>query len=572
MVYLPMMMTVRVFLLVVLFVSSTKFELKDVSAATMNSKSETDRASLLALKDGITANAQGILNSWNDSSSDFCHWKGVICGRRHRRVISLELPRSGLIGWISPSIGNLTFLRSIDLSNNSFYGIIPQEIGQLSRLQYLLLSHNSLGGDIPSNLSHCSQLRGLYLDMNNLEGKIPKEITTLSKLVEFTVASNNLSGGIPHSIGNMSSLQQMSMAYNNLEGSIPYSIAQLRSLIYFSIAVNKFYGTLPAMIYNISSLKLLSLTLNRLHGELPQDVDEFNMIKLSYEDLFKATNGFSETNLIGSGSFGCVYKGVLGQDETIVAVKVLNLQQRGAPKSFKVECNALRNIRHRNLVKILTSCSSIDSKGDDFKALVYEFMPNGSLEQWLHPRFDGEHSQSRTLSLVQRITILVDVASALEYLHHYCHARIVHCDLKPSNILLDADMSAHVGDFGLARLFSQTNQNFSTTQSSTIGMKGSIGYYAPEYGVGGEASSQGDVYSFGILLLEMMTGRRPTDEMFDDGVNLHIFAKMAIPERVIQIVDPELLTSGEIMKTDEGTRKLKYRMAWETRCQNAQQG
>jgi serine/threonine protein kinase len=153
------------------------------------------------------------------------------------------------------------------------------------------------------------------------------------------------------------------------------------------------------------------------------------------------------------GSFGSVYKGILDQGRHTVAVKVLNLLRHGASKSFMAECEALRNIRHRNLVKVLTSCSSIDYQGHDFKALVYEFMGNGNLDEWLHPtpRINEALEEPRGLSLLQRLNIAIDVANALDYLHHHCQTPIVHCDLKPSNVLLDDEMIGHVGDFGLAR-------------------------------------------------------------------------------------------------------------------------
>nr|XP_023882057.1 probable LRR receptor-like serine/threonine-protein kinase At3g47570 [Quercus suber] len=168
--------------------------------------------------------------------------------------------------------------------------------------------------------------------------------------------------------------------------------------------------------------------------------------------LHQLTNGFSLNNLIGFGSFGVVYKGVLEQDERLVAVKVLNLQNKDALKSFMAKCNVLRNVRHQNLIKILTYCSSINYNGDDFKALVFEFMTNGSLEMWLHPTTDSDN-QSKNLSILQRLIIAIDVAFALNYLHNHCEQKIIHCDLKPSNILLDSDMIAHVNDFG--------NQGFS---------------------------------------------------------------------------------------------------------------
>ncbi|XXG71788.1 hypothetical protein AAC387_Pa07g1031 [Persea americana] len=225
----------------------------------------------------------------------------------------------------------------------------------------------------------------------------------------------------------------------------------------------------------------------------------------------------------------------------IVAVKVLNLQRQGASKSFIVECTALRNIRHRNLLKVLTVCSSIDFKGDDFKALVFDYIAKGNLEHWLHPSMDAQ-DQPKNLNLIQRLNIAVDVASALNYLHTCCEKTIVHCDLKPSNILLDNDMNALVGDFGLARFLSKGTNIGSQNDTNSPGIRGTIGYVAPEYGMGNEVSTFGDIYSYGILLLEIFTGKKPTDEIFNGSLSLHQFAKLALLERVMEIVDQNLLS------------------------------
>ncbi|XP_043719528.1 probable LRR receptor-like serine/threonine-protein kinase At3g47570 [Telopea speciosissima] len=250
--------------------------------------------------------------------------------------------------------------------------------------------------------------------------------------------------------------------------------------------------------------------------------------------------------MIGMGSFGSMYKRVLNHGKTVVAIKVFNIRQRGASKSFKVECDSLRNIRHRNLVKILTSCSSIDFEDNDFKALVYEFMPGGSLERWLHPNENGIQDEQRHLNIVQRLNIAIDVATALDYLHHHCHMQIIHCDLKPSNIILDGDLTTHLGDFGISRILSKAT-NRSQNHTSLIGLKGSIGYIAPEYGAGANVSTHGDVYSYGILLLEMFIGKRPTHEMFKDNFNLHCWTEMVLRDRVMTVVDPSLLS----MEKDE---------------------
>ncbi|KAJ8629244.1 hypothetical protein MRB53_022567 [Persea americana] len=153
-------------------------------------------------------------------------------------------------------------------------------------------------------------------------------------------------------------------------------------------------------------------------------------------------------------------------------------------------------------------------------------MANGNLEHWLHPSMN-EQNQSKNLTLIQRLSIAVDVASALNYLHNSCEKSIVHCDLKPSNILLDDDMNAHVGDFGLARFLSEATSSCSQSHTNSPSIKGTIGYLAPEYGMGAKASTFGDIYSDGILLLEMFIGKKPIDEIFNGSLSLHQFAKLA---------------------------------------------
>ncbi|PNX56537.1 kinase-like protein [Trifolium pratense] len=179
------------------------------------------------------------------------------------------------------------------------------------------------------------------------------------------------------------------------------------------------------------------------------------LAKVSYQDLHNGTDGFSATNLVGVGGFGSVYKGNLASEDKVVAIKVLNLQKKGAHKSFIAEYH----------------------KGQEFKALVFEYMRNGSLEQWLHPGIMNVENQ-RMLDLDQRLNITIDIASVLHYLHHECEQTIIHCDIKPSNVLLDDDMVVHVSDFGIARLVSAID-NTSHQETSTIGIKGTIGYSPP---------------------------------------------------------------------------------------------
>ena len=201
--------------------------------------------------------------------------------------------------------------------------------------------------------------------------------------------------------------------------------------------------------------------------------------RVSYKDLAQATENFSELNLVGRGSYGSVYKGKLTQAKIQVAIKVFDLDMRFADSSFVSECEALRIIRHRNLVPILTACSTIDNSGKDFKALIYEFMPNGTLDTWLHQKHGSV--APNILGLAQRMSIGVDVADALAYLHHDSGIPILHCDLKPTNILLDDDMNAHLGDFGIASLVIDSGSIAAghSSCSSSLAVRGTIGYIAP---------------------------------------------------------------------------------------------
>ena len=203
-----------------------------------------------------------------------------------------------------------------------------------------------------------------------------------------------------------------------------------------------------------------------------------NMKNITYDDIVKATDMFSSTNLIGSGSFGKVYKGSMSLHKDKVAIKIFNLNMYGAHRSFLAECEALRNARHRNIVKIITLCSSVDPTGADFKAIVFPHMLNGNLDMWLNQRAH-QHNQRKILTLSQRINVALDLANAMDYLHNQCASPLIHCDLKPNNILLDHEMVAYVSDFGLAR-FQCTKPSTHKDSSATLaGLKGSIGYIPP---------------------------------------------------------------------------------------------
>ncbi|KAM7473834.1 hypothetical protein LguiB_021077 [Lonicera macranthoides] len=503
-----------------------------------------------------------------------------------KKLNLMDLSQNYLIGPIPDNVVSIFSLSiSLNLSRNSLTGSLPVEVGRLKNINALDVSNNKFTGSIPETIAACLSLEYLYIQGNFFQGIIPSALAALKGIRKLDLSRNNLSGEIPEDMEKLLYLQYLNLSFNELEGEVPkkgaFGNASAISILGNSklcggieelklpscrIKVKKPRRHLSFKVVIISSgaallfvLIIISIFLHsrrrrrrRKARKEPASLDSTlkRLLRISYHELYRATAGFSPQNLIGSGSFGSVYKGKLNpREEKLVAVKVLNLQKSGASKSFVTECRALKNIRHRNLVKILTYCSSIDFKGNEFKALVYEFMENKSLDMWLHPQVPGS---STALSLVQRLNLAIDVASAIHYLHDFCEPPIIHCDLKPSNILLDDDLTAHIGDFGLARLLSNSADTFAQVQSSSMGIKGSIGYVAPEYGMGGAASKCGDVYSYGVLLLEMFTGRRPTDDMFKDGLNLHNYIKTALEEQGrMQIVDQTLLTIKETKEAEK---------------------
>jgi Leucine-rich repeat (LRR) protein len=230
-----------------------------------------DREALLAFKEALSDDS-GSLRSWNDSSFDFCRWLGVTCSRRHSgSVVSLMLSYCNLGGTISPVIGNLTFLRTVDLLGNMLSGDIPHTIGRLRRLRFLELAYNSLAGEIPVDLANCSNLVYLSVEVNELHGGIPSGLGLLSQLQALYIGENNLVGRIPPSLGNLSVLEELVLFQNKLEGEIPEGLSRLRYLRRIQVGRNSLSGTIPPLFFNISSLRYFGFASNKLHGRLPPD-------------------------------------------------------------------------------------------------------------------------------------------------------------------------------------------------------------------------------------------------------------------------------------------------------------
>ncbi|XP_023516175.1 putative leucine-rich repeat receptor-like serine/threonine-protein kinase At2g24130 [Cucurbita pepo subsp. pepo] len=522
------------------------------------------------------------------------------------RLGLLDLSRNNLSGSIPEALANLSQLRKLLLYANNLSGTIPSSLGKCTNLEILDLSSNQISGVLPIEVAGLRSLK-LYLNLssNHLHGPLPLELSKMDMVLAIDLSSNNLSGPIPSQLGSCVALESLNLSDNSFDGPLPVSISQLQYLRTLDVSFNKLSGKVPnegvfswltissfqgnnGLCGSINGLpkcrekhkrRILSILmsssaafvfcmigisfaavrtkmrerfavfnkrdLEEEHEEQETERKERKYPRISYGQLVEATGGFSSSSLIGSGRFGDVYKGTL-PDNTKIAVKVLNpLRTAGEISgSFKRECQVLRRTRHRNLMKIITTCSR-----PDFKALVLPLMSNGSLESHLYPR-QGEGPSWCKIDLVQVVSICSDVAEGVAYLHHHSPVRVVHCDLKPSNILLDEDMTALVTDFGIARLVSggednhdndnngAASQQDSASFSSTHGLLcGSVGYIAPEYGLGKRASTEGDVFSYGVLLLELITGKRPTDDFFAQGAGLQGWVKSQYPDRLDPIVD-----------------------------------
>ncbi|KAK9081966.1 hypothetical protein Syun_030948 [Stephania yunnanensis] len=492
------------------------------------------------------------------------NFEGVIPNTSNLQSL-LELGLSGnkLNTTLEQVFGQTTHrLLYVHLADNSFTGSLPVEVGNFEYLVEMDVSNNYLEGEIPNTLGKCLSLQQLSLMGNSFRGSIPPSFSSLQGLTFLDLSQNNFSGEIPMFLQNLSSsLEFLNLSFNNFEGAMPTQGIFQNASAFSILGNNKLCGgiselQLPAcpiikqkrfgkhkislglkvaigvivsttVVAALLSVRCWVMRRTKSGTDETQKTSLYDHYeRVSFLELHRATYGFSPANSIGTGHFGSVFKAIIREGTKPVAVKVLNMIDHKASKSFMAECEVLRNVRHRNLMKILTACSTVDFQGNDFKALIFKFMPNGSLEKWLHPvRTDDERYLTENFSLSRRLNIAIDVASALDYLHNQCETPIVHYDLKPSNILLDEDMVAYVGDFGLAKFLQRKNSNSGTTDTtSSFSPRGTIGYIPP--------------------------GKRPTDEEFEDGLYLHQFCKIALHKGVMKIIDPHVLEHEEEANDD----------------------
>ncbi|CAO2819760.1 unnamed protein product [Amaranthus hypochondriacus] len=488
------------------------------------------------------------LPGWRPEDSDPCGWKGVRCNAKSKRIIHLNLSHHKLSGQIPPDIGKLDRLEILELNNNNLYGKIPVELGNCTELQALYLQGNYLSEQIPSELGNLTRLQFLDISSNSLSGAIPSSLGQLTKLIVLNVSTNFLVGPIPSDgallkfnqdsfVGNRGLCgKQINVAcksggsdatpssFGSDQGDGGKKKYSGRLLISASatvgalllVALMCFWGCFLYKKLGRNDGKGLAMDVSggasivMFHGDLPY----------SSKDIIKKLENLNEEHIIGSGGFGTVYKLAM-DDGNVFALKRIVKLNDGFDRFFERELEILGSIKHRYLVNLRGYCNSPLSK-----LLIYDYLPGGSLDEALHEK-------SELLDWDARLNIILGAAKGLSYLHHDCSPRIIHRDIKSSNILLDANLEARVSDFGLAKLLEDEESHITTI------VAGTFGYLAPEYMQSGRATEKTDVYSFGVLVLEILSGKRPTDASFiEKGLNIVGWLNFLVTEdRQREIVD-----------------------------------
>ncbi|WOL19681.1 hypothetical protein Cni_G28483 [Canna indica] len=496
----------------------------------------------------------GVLSNWDEDSVDPCSWAMITCSSENL-VIGLGAPSQNLSGTLSGRIGNLTNLQQVLLQNNNISGVLPPQLGLLPKLQSIDLSNNYFSGSIPESLGHLASLRYLRLNNNSLSGAFPASLSKIPQLSFLDLSYNNLTGPVPvfsfptrtfNIVGNpliCGSRRTEECSRTAVSSSLPFlldSSAQKRS------KVKKLAIAMGASLGGSSLLLLVALVLflcrrkrqknQWILGLGGRDKDEEgtavvglgNLRRFTLRELRAATENFSSRNVLGKGGFGHVYRGRMA-DGTVVAVKRLRADAVGSgagEAQFRTEVEMISLAVHRNLLRLLGYCAAAGER-----LLVYPFMPNGSVAARLRGK--------PPLDWTTRKRIAVGAARGLLYLHEQCDPKIIHRDVKAANVLLDDCCEAVVGDFGLAKLLDHGDSHVTTA------VRGTVGHIAPEYLSTGQSSDKTDVFGFGILLLELISGRRVLEfgkgpNQNQKGAMLDWVRKVYQEKKFDQLVDRDL--------------------------------
>ncbi|OMO52687.1 hypothetical protein COLO4_37039 [Corchorus olitorius] len=510
---------------------------------------------LMAIKAALH-DPHGVLDNWDGDAVDPCSWAMVTCSPESL-VIGLGTPSQNLSGTLSPSIGNLTNLQIVLLQNNNITGPIPKELGKLSKIQTLDLSDNSFIGEIPSSLGSLKSLQYMRLNNNSLSGECPVFLANMTQLAFLDLSYNNLSGPVPRFaaktfsiVGNPlicatgsepechgMTLMPMSMNLNSTQTALPSGRSKTHKI---AIAFGSSIGCVSLMVLILGLLlwwrqrrsEQMFFDVKDRHHE---EVSLGNLRRFQFRELQTATHNFSSKNILGKGGFGNVYKGIL-QDGTIVAVKRLkDGSAAGGEIQFQTEVEMISLAVHRNLLRLYGFCITPTEK-----LLVYPYMSNGSVAS----RLKGKP----VLDWGTRKRIALGAARGLLYLHEQCDPKIIHRDVKAANILLDDYCEAVVGDFGLAKLLDHQDSHVTTA------VRGTVGHIAPEYLSTGQSSEKTDVFGFGILLLELITGQRALEfgkAANQKGAMLDWVRKIHQEKKLEGLVDKDLKNNYDRIELEE---------------------
>ncbi|CAI9110281.1 OLC1v1010275C1 [Oldenlandia corymbosa var. corymbosa] len=454
-----------------------------------------------------------LAESWKGNDPCGSGWLGITCNNGSITIVNLE--KMGLIGTISPVFSSLKSLQRLVLANNNFTGTIPEELTTLPVLNELDVSNNNLYGKVPVFRGNLDLKTGGNPDLGkDKPSPLPGSPTSGDK---SDSPPGNDNPGMPgrHKksrvgvvifciLGGIFVLFLFCLAAFYLYRSRQKRSSRVQSPNAMIVHPRHSGSDNDNVKITVAGSSVSVGAVSDIHNTPTSETSDIQMvesgnIKISIQVLKNVTNNFSEENILGRGGFGTVYRGAL-HDGTKIAVKRMEsgvLDGKGLAE-FRSEIAVLTKVRHRHLVALLGFC--ID--GNE-KLLVYEYMPQGTLSRHL---FNWAEEGLRPLEWTKRLTIALDVARGVEYLHGLAHQSFIHRDLKPSNILLGDDMRAKVGDFGLVRLAPEGKASFETR------LAGTFGYLAPEYAVTGRVTTKVDVFSFGVILMELITGRKALDE------------------------------------------------------------
>ncbi|KAF6140577.1 hypothetical protein GIB67_013870 [Kingdonia uniflora] len=491
---------------------------------------------LFALRTSLNASPTQ-LPDWNQNQVNPCTWSNVNCDPDYN-VVMLTLSSIGFSGYLSPKIGVLKTLTTLTLRGNNITGEIPKEIGDLSSLVRLDLENNLLTGDIPSSLGNLKKLQFLDLSQNHLSGSIPESIANLPSLINLQLSSNDLSGQLPDPLFRVSQYNftgnkfdcgrsfPRSCASNNndagtsnksklgtvigvvggvlgffLLGGVIFLLwkgrrKKYRQEVFVDVAGVQVQGSSKLRNVVKPPPKTNNTWLEQEEGEDDRRIAFGQLKRFAWRELQLATDSFSEKNVLGQGGFGKVYKGVLGDNTKIAVKRLTDYESPGGEQAFLREVEMISVAVHKNLLRLIGFCTTPSER-----LLVYPFMQNLSVAYCIREVKPGQP----VLGWPTRKRVAVGTARGLEYLHEHCNPKIIHRDVKAANVLLDENFEAVVGDFGLAKLVDVRTTNV-TTQ-----VRGTMGHIAPEYLSTGKSSERTDVFGYGVMLLELVTGQRAID-------------------------------------------------------------